>query len=86
MVAAGALRVKGSGIQGLGIRDSVLGIRDSRGSRFRVPGSAPARAMHTAIPAAANTAHMRDNAEAGAPPWFGPGEHAYVAQLAEMAR
>ena len=38
---------------------------------------------HTAIPATANVGHMRDNAEAGAPPWFGPPERAYVARLAE---
>jgi aryl-alcohol dehydrogenase-like predicted oxidoreductase len=38
---------------------------------------------HTAIPATANIGHMRDNAEAGAAPWFGPSERAYVSRLAE---
>jgi aryl-alcohol dehydrogenase-like predicted oxidoreductase len=37
---------------------------------------------HVAIPATANPAHMRANAAAGDPPWFGPEERAYVAKLA----
>lgn len=37
---------------------------------------------HVAIPATASAAHMRDNAAAGEPPWFGPDERAYVAKLA----
>jgi aryl-alcohol dehydrogenase-like predicted oxidoreductase len=37
---------------------------------------------HVAIPATANPAHMRDNAAAGQPPWFGAEERAYVARLA----
>jgi aryl-alcohol dehydrogenase-like predicted oxidoreductase len=41
------------------------------------------RRCHTAIPATSRTAHMRDNAAAGAPPWFGDEERAYVARLAE---
>jgi aryl-alcohol dehydrogenase-like predicted oxidoreductase len=38
---------------------------------------------HVAIPATTNAAHMRMNAAAGAPPWFGPEERAYVAKLAD---
>jgi len=38
---------------------------------------------HVAIPATTSPAHMRMNAAAGKPPWFGPGERAYVAKLAE---
>jgi hypothetical protein len=37
---------------------------------------------HVAIPATTSAAHMRDNAAAGEPPWFGPDERAYVARLA----
>ena len=37
---------------------------------------------HVAIPATASPAHMRENADAGRPPWFGPEERAYVAGLA----
>ena len=37
---------------------------------------------HIAIPATSNPAHVRDNARAGAPPWLGPEERAYVARLA----
>jgi aryl-alcohol dehydrogenase-like predicted oxidoreductase len=37
---------------------------------------------HVAIPATTSTVHMRDNAAAGDPPWFGPDERAYVARLA----
>jgi aryl-alcohol dehydrogenase-like predicted oxidoreductase len=37
---------------------------------------------HVAIPATANAEHMRANAAAGEPPWFGPEERAYVAKLA----
>lgn len=40
------------------------------------------RRCHTAIPATSSAGHMRDNAAAGAPPWFGPEERAYVARLA----
>ena len=36
---------------------------------------------HVAIPATISPAHMRQNAEAGEPPWFGPEERAYVAKL-----
>ena len=36
---------------------------------------------HVAIPATSSAAHMRDNAAAGAPPWFGTSERAYVARL-----
>lgn len=38
---------------------------------------------HVAIPATARVDHMRDNAAAGNPPWFGPDERAYVAKLAK---
>ncbi len=38
---------------------------------------------HVAIPATSNLAHLEDNAAAGEPPWFGPGERAYVARLAD---
>jgi aryl-alcohol dehydrogenase-like predicted oxidoreductase len=37
---------------------------------------------HVAIPATSSAAHMRDNAAAGKPPWFGEEERAYVARLA----
>jgi aryl-alcohol dehydrogenase-like predicted oxidoreductase len=37
----------------------------------------------TVIPATSKTAHAEQNVEAGAPPWFGPEERAYVARLAE---
>ena len=37
---------------------------------------------HVSIPATFKTTHMRDNALAGAPPWFGPDERARVAELA----
>ncbi|MBF6589826.1 MAG: aldo/keto reductase [Ktedonobacterales bacterium] len=37
---------------------------------------------HVAIPATAHVAHLAENANAGAPPWFGPEERALVAHLA----
>ena len=37
---------------------------------------------HVAIPASFNLTHIRDNAQAGKPPWFGPEERAYVGRLA----
>ena len=37
---------------------------------------------HVSIPATFKTAHMRDNAAAGVPPWFGPEERARVVELA----
>ena len=37
---------------------------------------------HVAIPATFDVEHLRANAAAGQPPWFGPGERAYVARLA----
>lgn len=37
---------------------------------------------HVAIPATSKPERMRENAAAGDPPWFGPEERAYVAQLA----
>jgi diketogulonate reductase-like aldo/keto reductase len=40
------------------------------------------RRCHVAIPATSDPAHMRANAAAGEPPWFGPEERAYVAGLA----
>ena len=39
---------------------------------------------HVAIPATFDTGHLRDNSEAGDPPWFGPEERAYVARLATL--
>jgi aryl-alcohol dehydrogenase-like predicted oxidoreductase len=38
----------------------------------------------TVIPATSNLEHVRDNAAAGEPPWFGPDERAYVGQLADQ--
>jgi aryl-alcohol dehydrogenase-like predicted oxidoreductase len=38
--------------------------------------------VSTVIPATRNPEHARQNAEAGDPPWFGPDEREYVAQLA----
>lgn len=40
------------------------------------------RRCHVAIPATSDAQHMRDNAAAGAPPWFGPEERALVVRLA----
>ena len=37
---------------------------------------------HVAIPATARPGRMSENAAAGAPPWFGPQERAYVSRLA----
>ena len=37
---------------------------------------------HVAIPATFDLEHLRENAAAGEPPWFGPEERAYVARLA----
>jgi aryl-alcohol dehydrogenase-like predicted oxidoreductase len=37
----------------------------------------------SAIPATTSLLHAQHNAEAGEPPWFGPDERDYVAQLAE---
>jgi aryl-alcohol dehydrogenase-like predicted oxidoreductase len=34
------------------------------------------------IPATTNPEHMRENARAGSPPWFGPGERRHVERLA----
>jgi aryl-alcohol dehydrogenase-like predicted oxidoreductase len=36
---------------------------------------------HVAIPATSKPERMSENAQAGAPPWFGPAERAYVARL-----
>jgi aryl-alcohol dehydrogenase-like predicted oxidoreductase len=38
--------------------------------------------VSTAIPATRDPAHARENAQAGAPPWFGPDERAEVVRLA----
>jgi aryl-alcohol dehydrogenase-like predicted oxidoreductase len=38
---------------------------------------------HVAIPATSKPERMPENAAAGAPPWFGPEERAYVARLCE---
>jgi aryl-alcohol dehydrogenase-like predicted oxidoreductase len=40
---------------------------------------------HVTIPATSSAAHMAENAAAGEPPWFGPAERDYVAQLAARA-
>lgn len=40
------------------------------------------RRCHAAIPATSSAAHLRENAAAGSPPWFGDEERAYVARLA----
>jgi aryl-alcohol dehydrogenase-like predicted oxidoreductase len=40
------------------------------------------RRCHVVIPATSSAAHMRSNAAAGSPPWFGPDERAYVARVA----
>ena len=37
---------------------------------------------HVAIPATSSTEHMKENAEAGSPPWFGDDEREYVLQMA----
>ena len=39
---------------------------------------------HVAIPATLTPAHMRENAHAGEPPWFGVDERAYVARLVAL--
>jgi diketogulonate reductase-like aldo/keto reductase len=39
--------------------------------------------VDVAIPATADPAHARDNAEAGSPPWFGPEERELVERLAQ---
>jgi diketogulonate reductase-like aldo/keto reductase len=38
--------------------------------------------VDVAIPATTKPEHVRENAVAGSPPWFGPDERAYVSQLA----
>lgn len=43
------------------------------------------RRCHVAIPATSREEHMRVNAVAGDPPWFGAAERAYVAKLARKA-
>jgi aryl-alcohol dehydrogenase-like predicted oxidoreductase len=40
------------------------------------------RRCHVVIPATSSPVHMRANAAAGSPPWFGPDERTYVARLA----
>ena len=40
------------------------------------------RRCHVVIPATSSPDHMRANAAAGSPPWFGPEERAYVARIA----
>ena len=40
---------------------------------------------HVAIPATSREEHMRSNALAGNPPWFGPEEREYVTRLATKA-
>jgi diketogulonate reductase-like aldo/keto reductase len=39
---------------------------------------------HVAIPATSRPARVAANAAAGAPPWFGPDERAYVSRLAAI--
>lgn len=43
------------------------------------------RRCHVAIPATSHEEHMRSNAMAGDPPWFGSEERAYVKKLARNA-
>ena len=43
------------------------------------------RRCHVAIPATSSEEHMRSNALAGDPPWFGPDERAFVTRLARKA-
>ena len=43
------------------------------------------RRCHVVIPATSREEHMRSNAGAGDPPWFGPDERAYVKKLARNA-
>jgi aryl-alcohol dehydrogenase-like predicted oxidoreductase len=38
--------------------------------------------VHVAIPATTSPDHLRDNADAGDPPWFGSSERAEVVRLA----
>jgi aryl-alcohol dehydrogenase-like predicted oxidoreductase len=38
--------------------------------------------VHVSLPATAQPARVAENAAAGSPPWFGPGERAYVQRLA----
>ena len=38
--------------------------------------------VHVSLPATARPGRLAENAAAGSPPWFGPGERAYVARLA----
>lgn len=38
--------------------------------------------LHVAIPATSHPERMRENAAAGSPPWFGPGERSMVQRLA----
>jgi aryl-alcohol dehydrogenase-like predicted oxidoreductase len=40
---------------------------------------------HVAIPATSKPARMAENAAAASPPWFGPAERTYVAQLGDTA-
>lgn len=40
--------------------------------------------VHCLIPATRNPDHMRENAAAGDPPWFGPDQRDYVARLAGL--
>ena len=40
---------------------------------------------HVAIPATSSDEHMRSNALAGDPPWFGPDERVFVTRLARKA-
>ena len=38
--------------------------------------------VHVSLAATAQPARVAENAAAGAPPWFGPGERAYIQRLA----
>jgi diketogulonate reductase-like aldo/keto reductase len=42
------------------------------------------RRVDVVIPATSKPERVRENADAGSPPWFGPEERAYVERLAEM--
>ena len=46
------------------------------------PGSMRFRHPHVSLAATAHPGRIAENAAAGSPPWFGPGERAYIQRLA----
>jgi hypothetical protein len=38
--------------------------------------------VHVSLAATAHPSRIAENAAAGSPPWFGPGERAYIQRLA----